>query len=487
MTLGIKNPGGKSTPGANGESIYQIAVRLGLFTGTEAQFVTSMQANQWRFGSGVPNNAVGKDGDQYVNTATGDLYIRASGTYSLAMNLKGQSGLVDRGVWAASTVYKAGDLVSYLNAFYTANADFTSGATFNAANWTARYTTPNPNIVTTLDHSAIPNDRFAALVPGSTALEEAQPWPLDLADATLYYKDPTGLLRMAGVDFIPNAIGGGSIGQRVVLIDKPTPSSPNYSVVTPVVAAALQPTVTQAVKELGIITGVSQSKFTDRGPLSVVDTSLTPVTDTLTTYTQGTAAGVSGVFVSQGAALSQVPLIGTDAAFPSGLFLRLNGGSTSGLHVLTREDTATMVDGAEEVLVKPDSGGFSAINLFSRFTNTGGTGTETGLVLRLTTGGLSLWTLVNGVWTQLKKPDGTNATYSTSLAITNIYRVTWQWAGTKVRAKIRLLGAADPGWQVRGWQSAVLGAGKIGWGNDIGYTKIGQHSIVRTADLPPAA
>ncbi len=477
-----------SLNGTNGKSAYQSWLDAGN-TGTEAQWVASMQGGLWRSGAGAPSNALGKDGDLYANTLTYDVYMRAGGTYSVIMNIKGQSGLVDRGAWAASTAYAAGDLVSYQNALYTALTAHTSGATFDATKWMVRFTTPDPNIVTTLDHSAIPADRFVMTAPGSTTLEEAQPWPLDLADATLYYKDPSGILRRPNVTVIPNAPGGGAAASRIILIDKPLPNSPNYSVVTPAVAAAMQPTVTNAVKELGTI-GAGQFSFTDRPPLAVVDTSLTPVKDDLTTYTQGSTTSIQGIFTSQGAALTQTLLVGNnETAFTSTLFLRINGGGTSGLHVVTREDTATMVDGAEEVLIKPDTtGGFSAINIFARFTNPGGTGTESALVLRLTTGGLSLWTLTaGGVWTQLKNPAGTNATYSTPIAQGTGYRVTWQWAGTKVRAKIRTVNGADTGWQVRGWQSTVLGAGKIGWGNDIGYTKVGQHSIVRSADLPPAA
>jgi hypothetical protein len=39
--------------------------------------------------------------------------------------------------WTASTAYKAGDLVTQAGTLYRANTDFTSGATFNATNWTA--------------------------------------------------------------------------------------------------------------------------------------------------------------------------------------------------------------------------------------------------------------------------------------------------------------------------------------------------------------
>jgi hypothetical protein len=40
------------------------------------------------------------------------------------------------GAWSATTAYTAGQVVSYLGALYSANADFTSGASFNGANWT---------------------------------------------------------------------------------------------------------------------------------------------------------------------------------------------------------------------------------------------------------------------------------------------------------------------------------------------------------------
>lgn len=39
------------------------------------------------------------------------------------------------GPWQASSDYKAGDVVSYLGALYSAKVDFTSGVSFSAANW----------------------------------------------------------------------------------------------------------------------------------------------------------------------------------------------------------------------------------------------------------------------------------------------------------------------------------------------------------------
>jgi hypothetical protein len=46
----------------------------------------------WRDGAGAPSNALGVDGDYYLNDATGDVYLRASGIYSIIANIKGTTG-----------------------------------------------------------------------------------------------------------------------------------------------------------------------------------------------------------------------------------------------------------------------------------------------------------------------------------------------------------------------------------------------------------
>lgn len=46
----------------------------------------------WRSGTGAPSNGLGANGDFYLNTANGDVYKKASGTYSVDTNIKGASG-----------------------------------------------------------------------------------------------------------------------------------------------------------------------------------------------------------------------------------------------------------------------------------------------------------------------------------------------------------------------------------------------------------
>jgi hypothetical protein len=46
----------------------------------------------WREDSGVPSDSLGIDGDFYLDGATGDVYERISGTYTLECNIKGPTG-----------------------------------------------------------------------------------------------------------------------------------------------------------------------------------------------------------------------------------------------------------------------------------------------------------------------------------------------------------------------------------------------------------
>lgn len=50
----------------------------------------------WRNGSGVPSNSLGSNGDYYLNDDNGDVYLKASGTYSVVANIKGPQG--DQGI-----------------------------------------------------------------------------------------------------------------------------------------------------------------------------------------------------------------------------------------------------------------------------------------------------------------------------------------------------------------------------------------------------
>jgi hypothetical protein len=46
----------------------------------------------WRVGAGAPSNALGIDGDFYLNSTTDDVHTKAAGVYSVTANLRGAAG-----------------------------------------------------------------------------------------------------------------------------------------------------------------------------------------------------------------------------------------------------------------------------------------------------------------------------------------------------------------------------------------------------------
>jgi hypothetical protein len=49
-------------------------------------------ASVWYTGSGAPSSSSGNDGDMYLDTATEDVYQKASGVWTLSTNIKGATG-----------------------------------------------------------------------------------------------------------------------------------------------------------------------------------------------------------------------------------------------------------------------------------------------------------------------------------------------------------------------------------------------------------
>lgn len=55
--------------------------------------VTIPAGSVWRSGAGAPSNDLGVNGDYYLNTTTSDVYLKATGTYSVIVNIKGAQGI----------------------------------------------------------------------------------------------------------------------------------------------------------------------------------------------------------------------------------------------------------------------------------------------------------------------------------------------------------------------------------------------------------
>lgn len=55
---------------------------------------TGAPGSVWRNGTGAPSNSLGVDGDFYLDDATGNVYQKLSGTYSIVANIEGPTGPV---------------------------------------------------------------------------------------------------------------------------------------------------------------------------------------------------------------------------------------------------------------------------------------------------------------------------------------------------------------------------------------------------------
>lgn len=69
---------------------------------------TGPAGSVWRSGAGAPSNALGVDGDYYLDSGNGDVYLKASGTYSIVTNIIGPTGPS-----GASPLTTKGDVLTY--------------------------------------------------------------------------------------------------------------------------------------------------------------------------------------------------------------------------------------------------------------------------------------------------------------------------------------------------------------------------------------
>jgi hypothetical protein len=88
----------------------------------------------WRNGSSVPAGGLGIDGDYYLKTDTGDVYFKASGTWSIVANIKGADGA-------------GGGITRVAIAGATYNAVQTSGAVFLDVSYAGQCTITLPTAV----------------------------------------------------------------------------------------------------------------------------------------------------------------------------------------------------------------------------------------------------------------------------------------------------------------------------------------------------
>jgi hypothetical protein len=70
--------------------VYSVVANIKGATGTAG--AAGSNGAVWRTGSGAPSDGTGVDGDFYLRSSNGDVYLRAAGTYTVVANIKGATG-----------------------------------------------------------------------------------------------------------------------------------------------------------------------------------------------------------------------------------------------------------------------------------------------------------------------------------------------------------------------------------------------------------
>ena len=81
-------------PGTNGP-MQEICIGSGLELGVDGTLTATGgggAAARWYDGTGAPDAGLGADGDYYLDAATGDVYAKAGGSWSVVANIKGPTG-----------------------------------------------------------------------------------------------------------------------------------------------------------------------------------------------------------------------------------------------------------------------------------------------------------------------------------------------------------------------------------------------------------
>jgi hypothetical protein len=78
---------------AKAAGVWSVVANIKGPTGTTgATGATGDPGSVWREGSGAPSNGLGINGDFYLDGDNGDVYLKATGTYSIVANIKGPTG-----------------------------------------------------------------------------------------------------------------------------------------------------------------------------------------------------------------------------------------------------------------------------------------------------------------------------------------------------------------------------------------------------------
>jgi hypothetical protein len=415
--------------------------------------------------------------------------------------------IVDKGIWQPTTLYNAGEAVTYssganTSSLYTAKNTHTSDAVFDSAKWNLRVSSgatgqtgvtgpvgPNPFIVTGLDSTRIRANEFAMLVPGTSYLLPMHPHPADLRDAQFFFKDSANNIHMEG-GVIPYTATVLTPGNRIVNIGKIGATALNWTTVVPPIPAELTPTPTKAYTNLGIAVGVDQISFRPRDAVVLDGSALTPFYDDLSSYTLDSIPSTDAEWAYPWDAWALTVQVKADVTHPHGRFLRLDAGSTLGVasRVAIKKNVPDFLDGEIEAIVENDNAAKGTIRVMGRINGTVGAPRQAVGLQFSNDGNILAFSLTDTTLTYGRKADNSLNSFNIGgYTQGTIYRMVVQFNGNRIRGKCHVYGTPDPGWQIEAFVNGTMTAGKPGVMIDQGYLKVGRIAISRNADPAPVA
>ena len=102
--------------GVHLETAYSPAAMCGLLINAIQHGVDGADGGQWLFGSVPPANTLGTTADAYINRANGDVYAKATGSWVLQYNMTGVNG-TNGSVWLFGDGLPAADLGSNVDVY----------------------------------------------------------------------------------------------------------------------------------------------------------------------------------------------------------------------------------------------------------------------------------------------------------------------------------------------------------------------------------
>lgn len=436
-------------------------------------------------GAGVPSGGAGLNGDTYINTTNGDLYTKAAGVWAQQLNIKGTSGSIQYSGSAAPVVGTGVNGDYYLN---TSTGDYyfkSAGAWGQITNLKgAAGANPLALPAGTLTGGTLGN--LVLRVPGTSTVVDADRWmKTELKRQQFYWLDSAGIYWLPGA-LVPVSVNQ-TAGNVVALNSKTAAASSNWvSFASGSQPASLDFTSTLGYVEIGTMETTNQMRFNPRAPLFLDDNPVT-VFNNFSTYPSSSTLPTDFTSIYSAFTYSNY---GTTAnnGYPYGRIFEIYSNDAlqhaAAWNTLGATPVGDFLDGEIQAVMQ-HGGATGSLLLNARMTGSGGNETRVFASINTAVQGIRVFTQVAGAASIQVD------TVAFTCANDTPYRIRFGVYGPYCRIKVWAAGTTEPAtWNLTTYQTAVLGTGK--WGPGVSgsggnYNRLGDLGICQNFGSAPVA